>query len=175
MSGHSKWSQIKHQKGAADQKRGQLFSKLARVITLAARGGSDPTTNPALQSAIAQARDFDLPKENIERAIKRASDRAAAALAQVLLQAIGPGASAIVVQAITDNRNRTVAEIKNILTKHHAKLVPPGSLNWQFNQQWQPLNPLTLTNPADQQKLDKLFEDLDNQPDVETIYSNLGN
>lgn len=173
MSGHSKWSQIKHQKGTADQKRGQLFSKLARIITLAARGGNDPTTNTTLKNAIDQARRFDLPKDNIDRAIKRASEKEAASLEELIIQAIGPGGSAIVIKAITDSKNRTVAELKNVLSKNGTKLVTPGSLNWQFDAQWNPTVPLQLNNPLQRRQLEKLFNELDEHPDVEEIYSNL--
>lgn len=173
MSGHSKWSQIKHKKGISDQKRGQLFSKLAKKISIAAREGADPATNFKLQSAIEEARSFNLPKENIERAVKKARDLESAALNQVIIQAIGPGSAALVIEAITDNKNRTINEIKNILAKHGAKPVPEGSLNWLFEKNWVPQNPLSITDEVVLAKIDKLFEELDNHNDVEEVYSNL--
>ena len=173
MSGHSRWSQIKHKKEIEDLKRGQLFSKLAKKISIAARSGSDPAINFKLQSAIEEAHSFNLPKENIERAIKRASDKTTAALDQIVIQAIGPGAVAIVIEAITDNRNRTISEVKNILVNGGAKMVPEGSLNWMFSKNWTPLTPVELNDPIVRQKLERLFEELDDHADVEEVYTNL--
>lgn len=172
MSGHSKWSQIKHRKAASDQKKGQLFSKLARKISIAARTGTDPTTNYKLQSVIDEARTFNMPKENIERAIKKASEKETAALSELIIQAMGPGGIALVIEAITDNKNRTINEIKHILTEHEAKMVPEGSLNWMFDQNWNPHAPLEAA-PEAQEKLDKLLETLDNNEDVENVHTNL--
>ena len=172
MSGHSKWSQIKHKKGASDQKRGQLFSKLSKKISIAARGGADPSANYKLQAVIDEARSFNMPKENIERAIKRAGDKDATALDTVIIQAMGPSGIAIVIEAITDNRNRTINELKHILAEHEVKMVPENSLNWMFSKSWEPNAPIQ-SSPEAQEKLDKLFEALDNQDDVENVYTNL--
>jgi YebC/PmpR family DNA-binding regulatory protein len=173
MSGHSKWSQIKHQKGVADQKKGQIFSKFAKKIAMAARDGADPKANYKLQNAIDEARDFNMPNDNIERAIKKASEKDAAALDEIVVQAMGPNGIAIVIEGITDNRNRTIGEIKNILFKNDAKMVPENSLNWMFDQSWNPRNPLEISDPNLKNKLEKLFTELDDQDDVENIYSNL--
>src|SRR3712207_617205 len=120
MSGHSKWSSIKHKKGAADAKRGKLFSKLSRAIIVAAReGGGDPANNLALQNAIEKAREASMPKENIERAIARGSgaDADAAAFESVLYEGYGPSGVAVLVEALTDNRNRTAAEVRHAFDK----------------------------------------------------------
>jgi YebC/PmpR family DNA-binding regulatory protein len=134
VSGHSKWSQIKRQKGAADAKRGQLFTKLGREITIAAReGGPDPDGNPRLRHAIQRARDASMPLENIERAIKRATGGGeAAALEEVIYEGYGPGGAAILVEALTDNRNRTVAEVRSVFTRAGGSLGESGCVAWMF-------------------------------------------
>jgi len=165
MSGHSKWSSIKHKKGITDQKRGQMFSKLSKNITLAARNGTDPKSNSTLANAIEQARAENMPKENIDRAIKKISDKSAQ-LQEVVVEAIGPGGVALRIKAITDNSNRTISEIKRILTDHHAKMVPPRSIDWMFQA------PTTISPEAHVQ-LDTLFEALDDQDDVDDVVSNL--
>ncbi|HEX6229940.1 MAG TPA: YebC/PmpR family DNA-binding transcriptional regulator [Solirubrobacterales bacterium] len=137
MSGHSKWSSIKHKKGAADAKRGKLFTKLARAITVAARdGGGDPDGNPALATAIQKARDASMPKENIQRAIDRGVGVGpeATAIEQIVFEGYGPGGAAILVDALTDNRNRTSAEVRHAFTKHHGSLGEPGSVAWIFEK-----------------------------------------
>ncbi len=173
MSGHSRWSQIKHKKGISDQKKGQVFSKLAKKITVAAKNGPDPSNNFRLQSAIDEARTANMPKENIERAIKRVSEKDSVALNEVLIQGMGPSSVAIIVEAITDNTNRTISEIKNIFSKNDIKMVPANSLNWMFDANWNPHSPLELTDESVKQKIDKLFEELASHDDVENVYTNL--
>jgi YebC/PmpR family DNA-binding regulatory protein len=137
VSGHSKWSSIKHRKGAADAKRGKLFSKLARAIIVAAReGGPDPASNLALQNAIEKAREASMPKDNIERAIGRGSGAAGdgEAFDHVTYEGYGPGGVAVFVEALTDNRNRTAAEIRHIFTKHDGNLGESGSVAWLFER-----------------------------------------
>jgi YebC/PmpR family DNA-binding regulatory protein len=137
MSGHSKWSSIKHKKGAADAKRGKLFTKLARAITVAARdGGGDPDGNPALATAIQKARDASMPKDNIQRAIDRGSGVGAdaAAIERIVFEGYGPGGAAILVEALTDNRNRASADIRHAFTKHNGSLGEPGSVAWIFEK-----------------------------------------
>ncbi|OGM96358.1 MAG: hypothetical protein A3B86_04475 [Candidatus Yanofskybacteria bacterium RIFCSPHIGHO2_02_FULL_38_22b] len=167
MSGHSRWSQIKHKKGANDKKRAQLFSKLSKLISLAARKGANPETNMELKNAIEQARSFDVPNDNIERAIKKASDKSATQLEELSIEAIGPGGIALKIKAITDNRNRTIVEVKHILSENNSKLVPPGTISWMFNQK------VSITDLETQNRIDKLFEALDDQNDVENVESNL--
>jgi YebC/PmpR family DNA-binding regulatory protein len=137
MSGHSKWSSIKHKKGAADAKRGQLFTKLARAITVAARdGGPDPDGNPALATAVQKAREASMPKDNIQRAIDRGGGVGvdASAIESVLFEGYGPGGAAILVEALTDNRNRTSADVRHAFNKHHGNLGEPGSVAWIFEK-----------------------------------------
>lgn len=137
MSGHSKWSSIKHKKGAADAKRGKLFTKLARAIAVAARdGGGDPDGNPALATAIQKAKDASMPKDNIQRAIDRGTGAGgdAAAIEKVVFEGYGPGGAAVLVEALTDNRNRTSAEVRHAFTKHDGSLGEPGSVAWIFEK-----------------------------------------
>ena len=137
MSGHSKWSSIKHKKGAADAKRGQLFSKLSRAIIVAAKeGGADPTGNLALQNAIEKARSYSMPKDNIERAIAKGSgaDAEAAAFETVVYEGYGPEGVAVLVEALTDNRNRTASEVRHAFTKHGGNLGTTGAVAWQFER-----------------------------------------
>jgi YebC/PmpR family DNA-binding regulatory protein len=135
MSGHSKWSQIKRQKGAADAKRGQLFTKLGREIVVAARqGGPDPDGNARLRMAVARAREANMPMDTVERAIKRgagASD--GPALEEITYEGYGPGGVAILIEAMTDNRNRTVAEIRNVLNRGGGSLGEAGCVGWLFD------------------------------------------
>lgn len=135
MSGHSKWSQIKRQKGAADLKRGAIFSKLANQILLAAKKGGDANTNFALKMAIDKARAENMPKENIERAIQRGTGEISGALIdEILYEVIAPHGVGIIVNAATDNKNRTTANIKNILTKFGGKLASSGAVAYQFQK-----------------------------------------
>lgn len=133
MSGHSKWSQIKRQKGAADIKKGAAFSKLANAITIAAHNGGDPGSNFSLRMAIEKARAANMPKDNIERAVKRGTgELGGVVMEEVIYEAIGPGGIGLIVEAVTDNRNRTNSEIKNIFSKYNAKLASPGAVNYRF-------------------------------------------
>ena len=137
MSGHSKWSSIKHKKGAADAKRGQLFSKLSRAIIVAAKeGGPDPDGNLALQNAIEKARSYSMPKDNIERAIAKGSgaDADAASFETVVYEGYGPEGVAVLVEALTDNRNRTASEVRHAFTKHGGNLGTTGAVAWQFER-----------------------------------------
>ena len=137
MSGHSKWSSIKHKKGAADAKRGQLFTKLARAIQVAARdGGADPAGNAALATAVQKARDASMPKDNIERAIAKGAgnDADAAAWETAVYEGYAPGGVAVLVEALTDNRNRTGSEVRHLFGRHGGSLGEPGSVAWNFDK-----------------------------------------
>jgi YebC/PmpR family DNA-binding regulatory protein len=137
MSGHSKWSSIKHRKGAADAKRGKLFSKLSRAIIVAAReGGPDPAANLALQNAIEKARSYSMPKDNIERAIAKGSgaDTEGSSFDTVVYEGYGPEGVAVLVEALTDNRNRTASEVRHAFSKHGGNLGTTGAVSWQFER-----------------------------------------
>jgi len=135
MSGHSKWSSIKHQKGVADARRGQLFTKLTREIIVAAReGGSNPEINFRLRLVVQRARDNNMPQNNIERAVKRGSgELEGAALVELVLEGYGPSGTAILVQALTDNRNRTLQDVRNIFSRNGGNLGESGCVAWLFD------------------------------------------
>jgi YebC/PmpR family DNA-binding regulatory protein len=137
MSGHSKWSSIKHKKGAADAKRGKLFSKLARAITVAARdGGGDTTGNPALATAVQKARDASMPKDKIQKAIDTGTGAGSdgAQIERIIYEGYGPAGVAVMVEALTDNRNRASAEIRHAFSSHGGSLGEPGSVAWIFEK-----------------------------------------
>jgi YebC/PmpR family DNA-binding regulatory protein len=137
MSGHSKWAGIKHKKAIVDARRGKLFTKLARAITVAAKeGGGDPEGNPRLALAIAKARDASMPKDNIERAIAKGTGEGADAdaLEDVVYEGYGPGGVAMLVEAVTDNRNRTGSEVRHLFSKHGGSLGEPGSVAYLFDK-----------------------------------------
>jgi YebC/PmpR family DNA-binding regulatory protein len=155
MSGHSKWATIKRKKGAADAKRGQVFTRLTREIVLAAReGGGDPESNFRLRLAVDRARAQNMPKENIERAIKRGSgaDKDGAALEQVMYEGYAPHAVALMIECVTENRNRTVAEIRHLLSRSGGNMGEAGSVGWQFTRQ------AYFSVPFDKTDFDTIFE-----------------
>jgi len=134
MSGHSKWSSIKRQKGVADHRRGQLFTKLTReIIVLVREGGSSPDSNFRLRLAIQKARDNNMPSDNIERAIKKGSgELGGASLSEIIMEGYGPNGVAVLVEALTDNRNRTVQEVRSLFARHGGSLAASGSVAWIF-------------------------------------------
>jgi len=137
MSGHSKWASIKHKKAVTDARRGQQFTKLARAITVAAReGGGDPDANYTLAAAVQKARDFSMPKESIQRAIERGSGTgdAGEAIQRAVYEGYGPGGAAILVEGLTDNRNRTGSDVRHLFDKHGGSLGEPGSVAWVFEK-----------------------------------------
>jgi len=137
VSGHSKWSTIKHKKGAADAKRGKLFTKLSRAIMVAAKeGGSDPATNASLANAVEKARSYSMPKDNIDRAIAKGSGEGAdgATFETVVYEGYGPEGVAVIVEALTDNRNRTAADVRHLFSKHGGNLGATGAVAWQFER-----------------------------------------
>lgn len=155
MSGHSKWATIKRKKGATDAKRGQVFTRLTREIVMAAReGGGDPDTNFRLRLAVDKARSQSMPKDNIERAIKRATGegKEGEVYEDVFYEGYGPKGVALIVECVTENRNRTVAEIRHMLTRSGGNLGELGSVSWQFKRA------AVFTFPADKVNFDKVFE-----------------
>ncbi len=137
MAGHSKWSKVKRFKGAIDAKRGQIFSKLSKEISIAAKtGGGDPTGNPRLRSAILAARSASMPNDNVERAIKRGTGEGseAAHFDEIVYEGYAPGGVAVIVEAATDNKNRTAAEIRSIFSKNHGNLASSGSVSYMFHR-----------------------------------------
>ena len=178
MSGHSKWAQIKHKKALTDSKKGKIFSKLSRFITIAAKElGPDPKINYKLASAIEDAKAANMPQDNIARAMDRAKEKDASELKEVLYEVYGPAGSALIITAVTDNSNRTVNEIKKILTDHGAKLGEHGSAMWAFDRRsfseggYIPKFPMALSD-EDNKKLEDLLSALDDQDDVQEVYTN---
>jgi YebC/PmpR family DNA-binding regulatory protein len=166
MSGHSKWSQIRLKKALTDKKKGQIFSKISKLITIAARKGTDPKSNPSLAGAIEKAREVNMPKDNIERAVRKTSDKSLS-LEEIIIEALGPAGVAIKIKGITDNKNRTIAEIKKILGDHNSKMAQPGSLTWMFQ------TPVAINDENSLKDLDALLEALDDNDDVDDITTNL--
>ncbi len=155
MSGHSHWATIRRKKGAADAKRGQVFTRLAREIVIAAReGGGDPDTNVGLQLAIERARAQNMPKDNIERAIKRGTgdSKEGSTLDEVFYEGYAPHGIALMVSCVTDNRNRTVSEIRHLLTRHGGTMAEAGAVGWQFKRSAYFSFPMNGKDP------DKIFE-----------------
>lgn len=176
MSGHNRWSKIRHTKGATDAKKGKVFSKLAKIVSLAAKKGGDPDMNPSLRLAIDKAKQANMPNDNIQRAIKKGTgEDKSAILEEITYEAYGPNGTALIIETITDNKNRTVSEIKHILSMHNGKLADSNSVKYMFekkNEEWIP----KYSTEADENlknKLTKLFEELDDSEDVKDIYSNV--
>ena len=134
MSGHSKWSTIKREKGLKDAKRGAIFTRIGNLIAIAARGGTDPSMNSSLAMAIDKAKEANMPAANIQRAIDRASDKNAAVLEQATYEAMGPGGIGIIIEAATDNKNRTFPELKSTIIKNGGRIADGGSVMFQFTQ-----------------------------------------
>ena len=154
MSGHSKWANIRHRKAAVDAKRGKIFTKLIRELTVAAKeGGSDPESNPRLRTAIATAKGANMPNDTIDRAIKRgAGDIEGVVYNEIFYEGYGPGGSAVYVKTLTDNKNRTVSEIRRIFTKHGGGLGENGCVAWMFDLRGR------IAFPADSVDEDTLFD-----------------
>lgn len=181
MAGHSHWHSIKYKKEREDAARSKVFSKISREISVAARqGGADPHFNPKLRAAIERAKEFDVPLENIEKAIKRGTgELAGAKLEEVILEAYGPGGIALIIEGITDNKNRTLSEIKQILNQNGGKLAGEGGVRWMFERkknrerpEWVPKYEIELAE-KERQAAEKLFEALDENDAVQEIYSNI--
>ena len=179
MSGHSHSKTIKHRKDAVDAKRGKIFSKISRLISVAAKEkGGDTETNPKLKLAIEKAREANMPKENIERAIKRGTGQLKGVkMEEFMYEAYGPAGVALIIEGITDNKNRTLAEIKHILSRFGGKLANTGSVKYLFDKKdddWLAKYPLEIDEKTKGQ-VEKLFKALDENEDIQKIYSNLKN
>ncbi|MBI2024531.1 MAG: YebC/PmpR family DNA-binding transcriptional regulator [Candidatus Harrisonbacteria bacterium] len=172
MAGHSHWKQIKQQKGRADAARGALFSKLLAAISIAAKTEPNPDFNPRLRSAIEKAKENKVPLENIERAIKKASEEKD--LAEFTIEAYGPEGIAIIIEGITDNTNRTTSEIRHLLDSNEAKMANPGSVLWGFEKAeggWKAKFPQAITSEG-KQKLEDLVKILEDHNDVQKVITN---
>ena len=177
MSGHSHWSSIKHKKAITDARRGKIFSKASKMISIAAKEkGGDPNTNSKLRLAIEKAKEVNMPSDNIKRAIKKGTgELAGEQIEEFTYEAYGPSGVAIIIVGITDNKNRTLSEIKHILSQHESKMASAGSVLYQFEKNqdgWQAKYPMPISDNKLKTQLKNLFETLDEQDDVNDIYSN---
>ncbi len=176
MSGHSKWSTIKRQKGAADAKRGQAFTKLSNAITLAVKQGggiADPDSNFKLRLAIDRARSMNMPKDNIERAIDRAKAGSKEAFDEVVYEGFAPGGVAIIVEAATNNKNRTTSEVKNLIEKNQGSMGSQGSVNYLFTRRGELIVPKNGKSADDimMVALDEGLEDIEEEDEVFFLYT----
>ncbi|MFA5386460.1 MAG: YebC/PmpR family DNA-binding transcriptional regulator [Candidatus Paceibacterota bacterium] len=172
MSGHSHWSGIKRKKEISDKKRGQSFSKLLNAIAIAARVEPNPEFNPRLRTAVDKAKENQVPQESIERSIKKAKE---GNLEELLIEAYGSGGCAILIEAISNSRNRTMGDLKNIFAENSAKIANPGSVLWAFektSEGWQTKFPQPIQE-TDLEKVKKLIEELENHDDVQNVYANI--
>lgn len=174
MSGHSKWATIKRQKGANDAKRGQLFTKLANAITIAARTGSDPEMNPSLRIAIEKAKGANMPKDNIDRAIQKAVGGAGGVeLSEVVYEGFAPGGAAVIIEAVTDKKQRTVSEVKNILDKNGGSMAGQGAVSYLFQRSGEIIVP--LNGKSSDELLDAALEngasDFEDEEGIGYIYT----
>lgn len=175
MSGHSKWSQIKRQKSVTDAAKSRVFSRYARLITLESKKANGVVSAPGLSVAIARAKAVNMPKENIERAITKGTSKDAGNLEQIIYEAYGPSGVAILIEALTDNKNRTTPEIKHLLSKQGIEVTPPGSASWAFTKAgaaYIPNEPLVEIVGAEEEKLTLILEALDEHEDVQQVFTN---
>jgi YebC/PmpR family DNA-binding regulatory protein len=174
MSGHNKWSKIKHKKAATDAEKSKVFSKHSSLITMESRRAHGDIESPGLFAAIERAKKDSMPKENIDRAVAKGAKADGAALEEVLFETYGPGGAAILIVAVTDNNNRTNQEIKHTLSKHGHELGTPGSALWAFTKVrprvYTPTTPLALSE-TDGEKLALLLEALEEHDDVQDIFT----
>lgn len=174
MSGHNKWSKIKRKKGAEDAKRSQVFSRLSKFITNESKKAGGNISSPGLQAAIDAAKKENMPKDNIERAIKKGTDTGTSEMFPVMYEAYGPGGIAIIIETLTDNKNRTAAEIRHIFTKIGLELATPGAASWAFSkqgQEWVPNSTIEISE-EDGEKLGNLLDTLEEHDDVQGVYTN---
>lgn len=176
MSGHNKWAQIKHRKQAADAVRSRVFARYARLIALESKKAAGSLGAPGLVGAIARAKAINMPKDNIDRAVAKGMGKGAEELEQVLYEAYGPGGVAIVVDVLTDNKNRTTQEIKHLLSKCGVELSTPGAASWVFSKShaggYVPNEPLIDISGTDEERLGTLLEALDEHEDVQRAFTN---
>lgn len=174
MSGHNKWSQIKHKKGATDAAKSKLWSKIAKRIIVESKLASGDTTAPALRTWIEKAKEANMPKDNIERAVKKGVANDADALESILYETYGPGGAAILIATLTDSRNRTAQEIKHLLSEQGLELATPGSATWAFTKVGNSFEASTTVSLSDEdnESLLAILEKIDAHDDVEEVYTN---
>ncbi|MEK7177001.1 MAG: YebC/PmpR family DNA-binding transcriptional regulator [Patescibacteria group bacterium] len=174
MSGHNKWSKIKNKKAVTDAAKSKIFSKMARLISVASKQVKGDVSSPILRAAIDKAREYNMPADNIERAVKKGAGSDAEALEQITYEAYGPGGSALIIDALTTNRNKAAQEVKFILSKRGVALATPGSVTWAFVKEagaWKPTTTIEISE-EDGQVLEKLIEELEDNDEVQDVYTN---
>lgn len=174
MAGHNKWSKIKHKKAITDAQKSKAFSKFARLIAVESKKAGGDVSSPSLRAAIDKARAANMPKDNIDRAVAKGKTDTGEALETVTYEAYGPGGVAVVIEGLTDNRNRTAAEIKHLLSQHNLELAAPGSATWAFTKAaggWNPNSPTEISD-ADGEKLAIVVEALEEHDDVQEVFTN---
>jgi YebC/PmpR family DNA-binding regulatory protein len=174
MSGHSKWSTIKHKKAAVDAKRGKLFSKLAQLIAVESRLVGGDVNSPSLKAVIDKAKAANMPKDNIERAVAKGVGGGGDDLEHITYELYGPGGVALLIDTLTDNRNRTVSELKHLVSKLGYQLAEPGAASWAFTKEGADWTPTTTTpvDDADTEKLAALVDAVEEHDDVQQVYTN---
>ncbi|OHA92327.1 MAG: hypothetical protein A3J09_02520 [Candidatus Zambryskibacteria bacterium RIFCSPLOWO2_02_FULL_51_21] len=176
MSGHNKWSKIKRKKEGTDAAKSKMFSKMARLISTASRQVKGDVNSPVLRAAIDKAREYNMPADNIERAVKKGSGSEAEQLDHITYEAYGPGGSALIIEALTSNRNKAAQEVKFILSQHGFSLAAPGSAAWAFRREptTNNLQPTTTVkiSEEDSKALEKLIEELEDNDEVQEVYTN---
>jgi YebC/PmpR family DNA-binding regulatory protein len=174
MSGHNKWSKIKNKKAVTDAQKSKIFSKLARLITVESKISGGDINSPGLRAAIEKAKRENMPSGNIDRAVKKGVGGDSGQMEQVVYEAYGPGGCAIIIEGLTDNKNRISAEIKHILSKNGLSLAAQGSATWAFektNEGWEPKT-MAPISAQDKEKLEKIIEEFDENDDVQNVYTN---
>jgi len=175
MSGHSKWSQIKRQKSVTDAARSRVFSRYARLISLESKKADGVLSAPGLLTALARAKAANMPKENIERAIAKGISKEVGNLEQIVYEAYGPGGVAILVDALTDNKNRTTQEVKHLLSVQGVELAAPGAASWAFTKGggvYSPNEPRIEISGSDEEHLSAILDALDEHEDVQRVFTN---
>lgn len=176
MSGHNKWSKIKNKKAVTDAAKSKIFSKMAKLISTASRQVTGDTSSPILRQAIEKAREYNMPADNIDRAVKKGAGSDAEALEAITYEAYGPAGSALIIETLTDNRNKAAQEVKFILSKHGFTLASPGSALWTFKREpatndLQPTTTIQLSE-ENEKKLEVLIEELEDNDEVQDVYTN---
>ncbi len=175
MSGHNKWSQIKHRKGAADKAKSNIWGKLAKRIIVESKLANGDVNSPTLRTMIEKAKKENMPKENIDRAVKKGISNDASSMESIMYETYGPGGAAILISTVTDSKNRTAQEIKHLLTKNGLALASQGSAMWAFQKDMEGgFSPTTTVplNGSDNESLMKILEEIDAHDDVEDVYTN---
>jgi len=174
MAGHSKWAQIKRKKAATDSARSKVFGKFSRLIAVESKRSGGDISDPGLRAVIDRAKTENMPKDSIDRAVAKGMSKDAAELESIMYETYGPGGSAILIDTLTDNRNRTAAEIKHLLSKNGYELASPGSAVWAFTKNTEGYEPMTMVQVSQDEgeALSELLEQLDEHDDVQNVYTN---